>query len=126
MKGTAIALAGLGVLGITVAVGARQQVPQLPAPTPARPNFGSVVPKPATAQLKVPQGFAVDTYADNLPAARLMVWAPNGDLFVSQSNSNIIAVLRDTNKDGTPEERFVYAQGAPPAGRGGGPGGPVP
>src|SRR5262245_28116029 len=125
MKGSATAFAGLGVLCITVAIGAQQQIPQLPAPTPAKPNFGSVVAKPATAQLKVPQGFTVDTYADNLPAARLMVWAPNGDLFVSQSNSNIIAVLRDTNKDGIPEERFVYAQGGPP-GRGGGPGGPVP
>jgi hypothetical protein len=69
MKGTAIALAGLGVLGITVAVGARQQVPQLPAPTPAKPNFGSVVAKPANAQLKVPQGFTIDTYADNLPGS---------------------------------------------------------
>jgi glucose/arabinose dehydrogenase len=126
MRGTAIALAGLGVLCMTVAIGALQQIPQLPAPTPARPNFGSVAPKPANAQLKVPQGFTVDTYADNLPAARLMVWAPNGDLFVSQSNANIISVLRDTNKDGIPEERFVYAQGAPPPAGRGGPGGPVP
>jgi glucose/arabinose dehydrogenase len=125
MKGTATALIGLGVF-VSVALFAQQQSPQLPAPTQARPNFGSVVPKPATAQLKVPQGFVVDNYAENVPAARLMVFAPNGDLFVSQSNANTISVFRDTNKDGIPEEHSVFAQGPAPAGRGGGPGGPVP
>lgn len=126
MKGTATAIIGVAVASISAALIAQQPVPQLPAPTQARPNFGQVVPKPAGAQLKVPQGFTVETYAENLPAARLMVWAPNNDLFVSQSNANIILVLRDTNKDGIPEERFVYAQGETPQGRGGGPGGPVP
>ena len=48
-----------------------------------------------------------------------MVWAPNGDLFVSQSNANSISVLRDTNKDGIPEERSVFVQGATLPGRGG-------
>jgi len=121
MKGTATALIGLGVF-VSIGLFAQQQSPQLPAPTQARPNFGSVVPKPGTAQLKVPQGFVVDNYAENVPAARLMVFAPNGDLFVSQSNDNSIGVFRDTNKDGIPEERSVFAKGPAPAGRGGGPG----
>src|SRR5262245_23623646 len=108
MKETATALLAVGVLCISAALAARQQAPQLPAPTAARPNPGSVVPKPANARLSAPQGFTVDTYAENVPQARMMVWAPNGDLFVSQPRANSISVFRDTNKDGVPEERSVF------------------
>ena len=113
---------GLGILCISaVLVAQQQQIPQLPAPTAARPNFGSVVPKPAEAKPTVPQGFTIDTYAEGVQAARLMVFAPNGDLFVSQTGANIISVFRDTNKDGLPDERSVFVQGPPPRGRGGAP-----
>src|SRR5207248_5198714 len=85
----------------------------------------------------VPAGFTVSVYAE-LQAPRLMVYAPNGDLFVSSPAANNITVLRDANNDGVFESRSVYAQGevAPPRGggpaggaaRGGGPsrGGPPP
>jgi glucose/arabinose dehydrogenase len=123
MKRTATLLIGIGVFSLTVVLAAQQTVPvpQLPAPTPARPNFGSVVPKPADAKLTVPQGFTVELYADNVPNARLMEFASNGDLFVSQPDTNVITVFRDTNRDGIQDARFVYAQGA--AMRGGGFGG---
>jgi glucose/arabinose dehydrogenase len=126
MKTTATALLGVGVLCIAAAVAAQQQVPQLPAPTAARPNPGSVVPKPANAKLNVPQGFTVDNYAENVPQARLMVWAPNGDLFVSQPRANSISVFRDTNKDGLPEERSVFVQGVAIPARGAPRGTPAP
>ena len=120
MKATATAITALGILCIAAVLAAQQQVPQLPDPTPARPNFGSVVPRPANAQLKAPQGFTVDVYAENVPGARLMVYAPNGDLFVTQTAANMVSVFRDTNKDGLPDERFVYAEGAAARGAGGG------
>src|SRR5262245_25619342 len=130
MKGSTTASIGLGILCISAAlVAQQQQIPQLPAPTAARPNFGSVVPKPAEATPTVPQGFTIDTYAEGVQGARLMVYAPNGDLFVSQTGANIISVFRDTNKDGLPDERSVFIQGPPPRGRGGAPrgaGGPPP
>src|SRR5947207_1620246 len=121
-----IKLVCLGVLCISVAMLAQQNLPLLPAPTDARPNFGSVVPKPDNALPKVPAGFTVELYADNLTNARLMEFAPNGDLFVSQPNQNMVTILRDTNKDGRPDERFVFAQGAPPAAGRGAPGGGAP
>src|SRR5690349_19862921 len=68
----------------------------LPQPGLATPNFSQPVPKPASAELRVPQGFSVNLYAEDLPGVRWMQWAPNGDLFVSQFNSNTITVLRDT------------------------------
>jgi glucose/arabinose dehydrogenase len=125
MKRTATMFIGIGVISLTVVLAAQQAVPvpQLPAPTPQTPNFGSVVPKPADAKLTVPQGFTVELYADNVQNARLMAFASNGDLFVSQPSANVISVFRDTNRDGIQDARFGYAQGAPIAQRGFGGGG---
>jgi glucose/arabinose dehydrogenase len=76
------------------------------------------VPRPEGALPKAPDGFTVSVFADDLPSARMMEYAPNGDLFVSQTGVNRISVLRDTDKDGTPDMRSVYVQGPPPAPRG--------
>ena len=75
----------VAIAGLSAAVVARQTQPQLAEPTQAKPNFGSVVAKPEGAILKVPAGFTVDLYVDNLAGARNMIWAPNGDLFVAQT-----------------------------------------
>ena len=58
----------------------------------------------------VPAGFTVTTYAE-LQAPRMMVYAPNGDLFVSSPGANTIVVLRDANNDGTFEACSVFAAG---------------
>jgi len=65
-------------------------------------------------------------YAE-LQAPRMMVYAPNGDLFVSSPSANRITVLRDANDDKriAENEKSVFAQGPPPPGRGGG-GAPPP
>ena len=115
----------IGLIGCCIAlVAAPSAQVKLPLQPPGKgtPNFGRVVTKPDGGQLTVPAGFTVSMYADDLLGARTMVFAPNGDLFVAQSFQNVIAILRDTNKDGVPDSRMVYAQGPPPpAGRGGGP-----
>ena len=41
----------------------------------------------------------------------MMVYAPNGDLFVSSPSTNSIFVLRDANNDGVFEARGVFADG---------------
>ncbi len=89
------------------------QGPRLPAPfaTPSFTNRSTVVPKPDAVELKLPAGFTVSIFADNLQAPRTMVHAPNGDIFVAQSNAGSILVLRDTNNDGLPDQRNIYAQG---------------
>jgi glucose/arabinose dehydrogenase len=103
---------------VSVVVLAQQNLPKVPPVTEAHPNFGNVVARPEAAMPKVPAGFKVDLYADNVPGARIMEFASNGDLFVSQPAQNAVMVLRDTNKDGTPDERFTFVQGPPPAQRG--------
>ena len=114
---------GVVILGaITAAQQAsapQPQAGQLPAVGPPRTNRGANVPPPANAMPTAPAGFSVSVYAE-LQGPRMMVYAPNGDLFVSSPTTNSITVLRDRNSDGTFEERGVFAQAGPPAGPGGG------
>ncbi len=125
---------GVGILGLASVLVAQQLFAQqsgvqpqpradaLPAPATAAPKPSRPVPRPEGLTPKAPAGFTVTSYAE-LQAPRMMVYAPNGDLFVSSPSANNITVLRDANSDGVFEARDVYAQGAPPAARGGGGGG---
>jgi glucose/arabinose dehydrogenase len=126
------AVLAVGILALCSGVFAQKNpvVPQpqagrLPAVGPATPNRGGTVDKPANLMPQVPAGFAVSVAAE-LQAPRMMVYAPNGDLFVSSPASNNITVLRDANNDGVFESRSVYAQGDPPPARRGGGGGQAP
>jgi glucose/arabinose dehydrogenase len=97
----------------------------LPAPGTGSPKVSQQVAKPEGVMPAVPAGFTVTGYAE-LQAPRMMVYAPNGDLFVSSPAANNITVLRDLNSDGVFEARSVYAQGLVVArgqrgGRGGAP-----
>jgi glucose/arabinose dehydrogenase len=128
MRSTAITFTAVAAVVLATAVLVAQQntaVPQpranaLPAPGSASPKPSRSVPRPEGMTPKVPSGFTITSYAD-LRAPRMMVYAPNGDLFVSSPGANNITILRDTNNDGVVDSQSVYAQGAPPAPRGGGP-----
>jgi glucose/arabinose dehydrogenase len=66
------------------------------------------------AGLRLPPGFCATIFADSIGAARHLVVAPNGDVFVNVQRSRRasapagIAALRDTNRDGRADviERF--------------------
>jgi glucose/arabinose dehydrogenase len=98
---------------VAVAIVATAQIAKLADPfaTPSVRNAAQIVTKPDNVQLKAPTGFSVSLYADNLQGPRTMVYAPNGDLFVAQSRTGSVVVLRDTNNDGEPDSRTTYAQG---------------
>jgi glucose/arabinose dehydrogenase len=129
-----------GVLAVASVLVAQQnsvarqpQVDQLPLPGAASPKPSRAVPRPEGAMPTVPAGLTVASYAE-LQTPRMMVYAPNGDLFVSSPRANNITVLRDMNNDGVFEARGVFAQGAAPAApavapqaaRGGAPGAGAP
>ncbi|HEX6124487.1 MAG TPA: sorbosone dehydrogenase family protein, partial [Pyrinomonadaceae bacterium] len=68
------------------------------------------IPQPADAKLYLPRGFKINVFADgNFREPRWMALAPNGDVFLADSRANSIIVLRDKNKDGVAEERFVFS-----------------
>ena len=108
-------LAGLILLCCTgVFLAQNPRADSLPPPRLPSPNFSRAVPKPPNVEPKVPPGFVVSLYADNLPGVRLMQWSENGDLFVSQYDRSTITVLRDNDGDGRPSkrsERTFYANG---------------
>jgi glucose/arabinose dehydrogenase len=126
-----VLIAALAAASSAVVLVAQQSstVPQpranaLPPPGAASPKVNRNVPKPEGVMPTVPAGFTVTTYAE-MPAPRLMVYAPNGDLFVSSPAANAIFVLRDANNDGSFEACSVFAAGAPGGrGRGGAPAAP--
>ncbi len=74
-------------------------------------NFSKVIARPEGAELIAPKGFSVSEYAVDLKKPRWMQIAPNGDVFVAESESGQISVLRDSNNDGKADERFVFATG---------------
>jgi glucose/arabinose dehydrogenase len=84
----------------------------LPAPfasTSAR-RFSRIVPQPADARLYLPKGFRINVFAEGgFREPRWMALAPNGDVFLADSRANSVIVLRDANKDGVAEERFVFS-----------------
>lgn len=81
-----------------------------PFQTPWYRKITRIVPKPEGAEIKVPEKFRVNLFADNLQHARWMALAPNGDVFLAQSGPGRIAVLRDADRDGAAEFREVFAE----------------
>ncbi len=111
MKKISLSLVCIGGLSVCAAMAA--QLPKLAEPfaTPSVRNAAGVIPKPDRAQLQAPSGFSISVYAEDLQQPRMMLLAPNGDLFVAQSRPGSVVVLRDTNNDGKPDTRSIYAQG---------------
>ncbi len=69
-----------------------------------------MIPQPADAKLTVPKGFKVNVFAEGeFRYPRWMALAPNGDVFVADSRANSVVVLRDTNKDGKVDQRWVWS-----------------
>lgn len=65
-----------------------------------------------------PAGFTVSRFADGLDNPRWLYVSQDGDVFVAEANTksraksgNRITLLRDANKDGVYEGRYVFAEG---------------
>jgi glucose/arabinose dehydrogenase len=84
-------------------------VADLPAPSSnvLAINPARVASRPAGAQLHVPAGFKVDIYATGFRDPRFLLTAPNGDIFVTESSSNQIKILRE--EAGKPNAPAIFA-----------------
>lgn len=89
------------------------EVADLPAPyaSASANNFPRFIDKPADAELALPEGFGVEIFATGLQAPRAMVLAPNGDIFLAETQSGRIKVMRPSADGSTAEEIEVFAQG---------------
>ena len=85
-------------------------VADLPPPNATRSanNSPRVVSRPPGAQLHVPAGFRIEEYAPGFRDPRVLLTAPNGDIFVVESRADQIRVLRDRDGNGQPDLNEVF------------------
>jgi len=96
---------------------------QLPAPyaTPSADNRPQVVAQPASARVKVPDGFSVEVVAEGFETPRFMIPvptipAPDGQVLLSDSargtqNGGAVYVLADKNHDGKIDAKTKILEG---------------
>lgn len=68
---------------------------------------------PATAarvqQLKVPAGFTISKFAENLNKPRMLAVHTDGTIYVTDRDKGTVTMLRDSNKDGKADQQQVVA-----------------
>lgn len=97
----------------TDAPGVRRRITtaDLPKPFESRSVFNGprVAKRPEGAMPKVPAGFKVEEFATGFRNPRLIRTAPNGDIFLADSRSNMIYVLRQGKDRSKAEVNQVFA-----------------
>ncbi len=88
-------------------------VNDLPQPyaTQSSNNGAELVARPANAWPVAPAGFKVEMFASGLENPRLLRTAPNGDIFLAESEPGRIRVFRGMTSDGKAEQMQVFASG---------------
>jgi glucose/arabinose dehydrogenase len=91
----------------------RIDVAGLPAPfaTPSARDFPAITPKPGDATLKLPPGFKVDVFTRDIDGPRVMRVAPNGDIFVAETQQGRIKVLKPAADGTSVTSSTVFASG---------------
>src|SRR5713226_776506 len=90
----------------------RRIVPtDLPAPyaTASARNGPRIVPPPPSASPQVPRGFRVERLPAELDAPRIMRTAPNGDIFIAETQAGRIRVLRTPEGATRPDRIETFA-----------------
>jgi glucose/arabinose dehydrogenase len=87
-------------------------VADLPQPyaTKSAENGAELVARPDNAWPQAPEGFKVELYAAGLDNPRLLRKAPNGDIFLAESDPGRIRIFRGMTSDGKPEQAAVFAE----------------
>jgi glucose/arabinose dehydrogenase len=88
-------------------------VNDLPRPyaTQSADNGPKLVARPESAWPVALPGFKVELYAGGLDNPRTLRTAPNGDIFLTESDPGRIRVYRGLTSDGKPEQSSVFASG---------------
>lgn len=88
-------------------------IDDMPAPmaTASADHPPRVVKRPDGASPRVPPGFTVDVFASGFAGPRVVRTAPNGDLFVAESDGNRVRAIRFPKGATKPSELSVFASG---------------
>jgi glucose/arabinose dehydrogenase len=68
-------------------------------------------PQDVLKQLRLPDGFSISIYAENVPQARSLALGDDGVLFIGTGTEGKVYAVRDKDGDGTAESRYVIAKG---------------
>lgn len=79
------------------------------AALPAPPSSQSAPCDTGNGDITLPAGFCATVFADQVGAARHIVAAPGGDVYVALSGGGVLA-LRDTNADGRADLRSTFGR----------------
>jgi len=61
--------------------------------------------------IKLPPGFRLEVFADEVDNARAMCWGAKGTLFVGTRDEGVVHALKDTDGDGKVDARWIIASG---------------
>jgi glucose/arabinose dehydrogenase len=88
-------------------------VNDLPQPyaTQSSNNGPSLVARPENVRPVALPGFKVELYATGLDNPRTLRTAPNGDIFLAESEAGRIRVFRGMTGDGKPEQSAIFVSG---------------
>lgn len=89
----------------------RLTLQDLPPAGESTSAWASVVPMPSGAKPQLPNGFSAELVASGLKSPRVIRVAPNGDLFVAESKTNTVRVLRVPEGSAKPSASEVFASG---------------
>lgn len=62
-------------------------------------------------KIKLPKGFVISLFADNVPNARTLALGKNETIYVGTRQEGSVYALQDLDKDGKAEKRYVIASG---------------
>jgi len=88
-------------------------VNDLPRPyaTKSSWNGPKMVGRPDNVRPLAPAGFKVELYASGFDNPRTLRTAPNGDIFLAESDPGRIRVFRGLTADGKPEQSSIFVSG---------------
>ncbi len=91
----------------------RITVADLPKPfaTESMRNNANVADMPPGAEPKVPKGFHAALFVKDVNAPRLLAVAPNGDIFVAESNAGAVQVMRPRADGSGADKVETFAKG---------------
>jgi len=62
-------------------------------------------------KIKLPHGYTVTLFADDVPNARALALGKNGTIFVGSRNNGSVYALQDIDQDGKADRRYIIASG---------------
>ena len=66
---------------------------------------------PKLKDIRLPEGFTISVFAENVTNARAMCWGAKGTLFVGTRDEGLVYALLDTDADGRSDEQYTIAKG---------------